>query len=155
MRNTTLCYLEKDGKYLMLHRTKKEKDVNKGKWLGIGGGFEGRESPEECAQREIFEETGLTAHNLKLRGIVTFDCDVADIEYMFIFTTNQFTGEMIECNEGDLVWIEKENILSLNLWEGDKYFLELINNNSNFFSMKLTYKSDELIGVIIDGKKVL
>ena len=84
MRNTTLCYLEKDGKYLMLHRTKKEKDVNKGKWLGIGGGFENRESPEECAQREIFEETGLTAYNLKLRGFVTFDCDVADIEYMFI-----------------------------------------------------------------------
>ncbi len=153
MRNTTLCYLEKDNKYLMLYRNKKENDANAGKWVGIGGGFEPRESPEECAKREIFEETGLRADALSLRGIITFDNDMYETEYMFLFTSNKFKGSLnIDCNEGELAWIDKNKILSLNLWEGDKYFLDLISKDSPFFSMKLTYCSDKLISVHLNDK---
>ncbi len=154
MRNTSLCYLEKNGKFLMLYRNKKKNDVNAGKWVGIGGGFENHESPEECAKREILEETGLTVNRLDLKGIITFDNDMHETEYMFLFTSNDFTGDIIECNEGELAWIDKKDILSLNLWEGDKYFLSLLNDNSPFFSLKLTYNNDKLIGVSQNGKKI-
>ncbi len=152
MKNTTLCYLEKDEKYLMLYRNKKKNDENGGKWIGIGGKFENRESPEECARREIFEETGLRVNTLNLRGIITFDNDMYETEYMFLFTSNDFEGELLpECNEGELSWIDKKDILNLNLWEGDQYFLELIRKNSPFFSMKLTYCDNKLVSVQLNG----
>lgn len=155
MRNTTLCYLEKDEKYLMLLRNKKKNDVNSGKWVGIGGGFELKESPEECAEREIFEETGLTVNKLELRGIITFDNDMNETEYMFLFTSKDFEGEITkDCNEGDLAWIPKKDVLSLNLWEGDKYFLDLISTDSPFFSMKLSYEKDKLIEIKLNGEKM-
>lgn len=155
MRNTTLCYLEKDEKYLMLLRNKKKNDVNSGKWVGIGGGFELKESPEECAEREIFEETGLTVNKLELRGIITFDNDMNETEYMFLFTSKDFGGEITkDCNEGDLAWIPKKDVLSLNLWEGDKYFLNLISTDSPFFSMKLSYEKDKLIEIKLNGEKM-
>ncbi len=153
MRNTTLCYLEQNEKYLMLYRNKKKNDLNAGKWVGIGGGFEQRESPEECAKREIYEETGLTVNELNLRGIITFDNDMSETEYMFLFTSKSFEGSVTsDCNEGDLAWIDKKDILSLNLWEGDKYFLKLISEDSPFFSMKLSYSKDKLVSVSINGK---
>ena len=152
MRNTTLCYLEKDNKYLMLLRNKKKNDLNEGKWIGIGGGFEQGESPEECAKREIFEETGLDATELNLRGIITFDNDIQETEYMFLFTSKCFSGTLTdECNEGELAWINKYDILSLNLWEGDKYFLELLTTDEPFFSMKLSYSKDKLVSVWKNG----
>jgi 8-oxo-dGTP diphosphatase len=152
MKNTTLCYLEKDEKYLMLYRNKKKNDENGGKWIGIGGKFENRESPEECARREIFEETGLRVNTLNLRGIITFDNDMYETEYMFLFTSDDFEGELLpECNEGELSWIDKKDILNLNLWEGDRYFLDLIRKNSPFFSMKLTYSDNKLVSVQLNG----
>ncbi len=155
MKNTTLCYLEKDEKYLMLYRNKKENDPNQGKWLGIGGGFEAHESPEECACREIFEETGLKAFKPKLRGIITFDNDMYETEYMFLFTVKDFEGDLLpECNEGDLAWINKKDVLSLNLWEGDKYFLDLLSKDTPFFSMKLCYRNDKLVNVLVDGEPI-
>ncbi len=155
MKNTTLCYLEKDEMYLMLYRNKKKNDVNEGKWVGIGGKFENRESPEECAQREIYEETGLVTNDLSLRGIITFDNDIQETEYMFLFTSKNFTGKIKEiCDEGTLAWISKKDVLTLNLWEGDKYFLELIRKDVPFFSMKLSYHKDKLIKVYQNGKEI-
>lgn len=147
MRNTTLCYLEKDGKYLMLLRNKKEIDENKGKWIGVGGHFEEGESPQECVCREVFEETGLTLKEYKFRGIVTFVSDEWGTEYMHLFTATSFDGILRECDEGELRWIDKSEILNLNLWEGDREFLKLLAADSDFFSMKLTYKGDKLIDV--------
>ncbi len=141
---TTLCYIEKNGKYLMLHRTKKEKDINKDKWLGVGGKFEEGESPEECMLREVKEETGLTLNSYKLRGIVTYVSTVFGIEYMYVFTANDFEGDLAECNEGELKWIEKEKIFDLNMWEGDKIFLKELSNHE-FFSIKMEYDGDKLI----------
>ena len=115
MINSTICYIEKDGKYLMLHRTKKEKDINKDKWIGIGGKFEDKESPEECIVREVKEETGLTLNSYKLRGIVTYISNNWETEYMYVFISVDFSGELIECNESDLLWVEKEKLLSLNM----------------------------------------
>lgn len=142
---TTICYIEKDGKYLMLHRTKKEKDINKGKWIGVGGKFEEGESPEECIIREVKEETGLTLKTYDLRGLVTYNFGNNQIEYMYIFTSDNFEGELIECNEGELVWIEKEKVTTLNTWEGDKIFLEKIKNKGKFFTMKMKYNGDTLL----------
>ncbi|MBR0303579.1 MAG: NUDIX domain-containing protein, partial [Clostridia bacterium] len=146
MRNTSLCYIEKDGAYLMLHRTKKENDENGGRWIGVGGGFEEGESPEECAAREIMEETGLAVADLSLRGIVTFVSDEWGTEYMYLFTARYDGGDVITCDEGDLEWVAKEKIPSLNLWEGDRIFLKLLAEDSPFFSLKLTYRGDELTG---------
>ncbi len=156
MINTTLCHLEKDGKYLMLHRIKKENDLNKDKWIGIGGKFEDKESPEQCNAREVLEETGLTVHSAKYRGIVTFVSDKWETEYMHIFTSNDFSGEITECNEGKLEWIDKNELLNLNIWEGDKIFLKLISSPfTPFFSLRLEYIGDKLISAILDNKTII
>lgn len=156
MINTTLCHLEKDGKYLMLHRIKKENDLNKDKWVGIGGKFEDKESPEQCNAREVLEETGLIVHSAKYRGIVTFVSDKWETEYMHIFTSNDFSGEITECNEGKLEWIDKNELLNLNIWEGDKIFLKLISSPfTPFFSLRLEYIGDKLISAILDNKTII
>lgn len=143
---TTLCYLEKDNRYLMLHRTKKEKDINAGKWLGVGGKLEEGESVEECLVREIREETGLIADSYEKRGIVTFLYNEDEPLYMHLFTCKEFHGNLIEnCSEGDLAWIEKEKVLDLNLWEGDRIFLELLPKETPFFELILEYQGDSLI----------
>ena len=142
---STLCYIEKDGKYLMLHRTKKKNDINKDKWLGIGGKFEEGESPEECIIREVKEETGLTLNTYKLRCIVTYVSTKWETEYMYVFTSNDYTGKLIECNEGDLQWVEKDKVTELNTWEGDKIFVEKIKNNDPFFTVKFNYDGEKLI----------
>lgn len=149
---STLCYIEKDGKYLMLHRVVKDKDVNKGKWIGVGGHFEEGESPEECVLREVKEETGYTLTSFQYRGQLTFICG-DEMEYISVFTADGFTGEPIACDEGVLEWIPKEEIRKLNLWEGDKLFLQLLSEDHPFFSMKLVYSEDgELRQVAVDGK---
>ena len=143
---STICYIEKDNKYLMLHRTKKENDINKNKWIGVGGKFEEGESPEECIIREVKEETGLTLKEYQLRGIVTYVSTTWETEYMHIFTANEFEGELIECNEGDLEWIEKDKVMILNTWEGDKLFLEkLLKEERSFFSIKFEYDGEKLV----------
>lgn len=149
---TTLCYLEKDGKYLMLHRVKKKVDVNKDKWIGVGGHFEEGESPEECLLREVREETGLTLTSWQFRGLVTFLSDGWEPEYMCLYTADGFEGEMISCNEGTLEWIEKDRVLELNLWEGDRIFFYLMNMGRPFFSLKLQYQGNTLISAVLDGK---
>ena len=145
MIQTTLCYIEQDEKYLMLHRVSKEKDINKDKWIGVGGKFEYGESPEECLLREVKEETGLTLLNYRLRGILTFSCDEIDPEYIFLYTSDKFEGEITTCDEGALEWVKKKDILSLNLWEGDKLMFKLLDEREDVFSLKLTYKGDRLV----------
>lgn len=143
---TTLCYIEKENKFLMLHRTAKANDENHNKWIGVGGHFEKGESPEDCLLREVKEETGLTLTSYKFRGIVTFVFDEKPAEYMCLFTANEFTGTLCSCNEGELAWIDKSKILELELWEGDKIFLKKIieeDNSSPFFSLKLVYDANE------------
>lgn len=144
MKLTTLCYIEKDNKYLMLLRNKKEFDENKNKWIGVGGKFEEGESPEECLLREVKEETGLTLKNYRFRGIVTFVSSEYGTEYMHLYTADEFEGELIECNEGELSWIDKDKVPELNLWEGDREFLKLLLEDVPFFSLKLTYEGDNL-----------
>lgn len=145
MRLTTLCYIEKDDKYLMLHRVKKEKDVNKDKWVGVGGGFEKDETPEECLLREVKEETGLTLTKYAYRGLVTFVSDEWETEYMHLFTATEYTGEIQICDEGELVWVPKSDISSLNIWEGDKAFFELLETTERFFTLKLRYEGERLV----------
>ena len=152
MRNTTLCHIEKDGCYLMLHRIKKEKDLNRDKWVGIGGKFEDKESPEECNRREVFEETGLILKNAEYRGIVTFVSDKWETEYMHIFYSDSFSGEIKECDEGVLEWVKKEKLYSLPIWEGDKIFLNLLEKDTPFFSLKLEYTGDTLLKAVLNEK---
>lgn len=154
MRNTTLCHIEKDGKYLMLHRVKKENDLNHDKWVGIGGKFEDKESPEECNKREVFEETGLTLNQTRYCGIVTFVSDKWETEYMHIFHSNSFSGTVKECDEGNLEWVDIKALYSLPIWEGDKIFLRLIESNAPFFSLKLVYTGDTLISAVLNGEKI-
>ena len=152
---TTLCYLEQDDCYLMLHRTKKEKDINKDKWIGIGGHLEERESPEECLVREMQEETGVTPVDPKLHGIITFVSDKYGTEYMFLYSAREYRGELLsDCSEGDLEWVRKDRISSLPIWEGDKIFLRLMSENHPFFSLKLCYEGDNLIYAALDGEKL-
>lgn len=155
MKMTTLCYIEKNNKYLMLHRVSKKNDINKDKWIGVGGHFEEKESPEDCLLREVKEETGLTLTNYEFKGIVTFNADDYETEFMCLYKAYEYDGEIIECNEGILEWISKEKLFSLNLWEGDKIFLKLIDQNRPFFSLKLNYKGDNLVEAILDGKNIL
>ena len=145
MINSSICYIEKEEKYLMLHRTKKEKDINKEKWIGVGGKFEDKESPEDCIIREVKEETGLTLNSCKLRCIVTYVSKNWDTEYMYVFTSDDFSGELIECNERDLEWVDKKKIFELNLWEGDKIFLSKLQKDNTFFTMKFNYDGDKLL----------
>ena len=151
---TTLCYIEKDGCYLMLHRVTKKNDINHDKWIGVGGHFEEHESPEDCLRREVKEETGLTIDSFKFRGIVTFISDDEPAEYMHLFTTDSFSGEIIDCDEGKLEWYPIDKIDELELWEGDKIFFKLIRENAPFFSLKLVYKKGKLIEAILNGKKI-
>ena len=154
MKMTTLCYLERGDEYLMLHRTKKENDENHDKWIGVGGKFEAGESPEDCMRREIFEETGLTVTSYRYRGIVTFVSNIYETEYMHLFTVTDWTGEARECDEGELAWIKKQKLFDLTMWQGDRIFLRLIEEDTPFFSLKLTYEGDELIEAVLDGKKM-
>lgn len=145
MKNTTLCYIEKDGAYLMMHRTKKENDENRDKWIGIGGKLEDGETPYDCARREIFEETGLIAEKLFYRGIITFVSDIYGTEYMHLFTCDSFSGEMrSDCDEGELTWVDKKKIPTLPIWEGDKIFFKLLDEENRFFSLRLEYQGDKL-----------
>ena len=154
MKNTTLCYIEKEGCYLLLHRIKKENDLNKDKWVGIGGKFEENESPEECLLREAMEETGLTLTEYRYCGIVTFVSDKWEGEYMHLFHATDFQGEIIDCNEGRLEWVDKEFFASLPQWEGDKIFLSLMEQNVPFFSLKLCYEGDRLVYSALNGRSL-
>lgn len=149
---TTLCYIQKDDCYLMLHRVTKKNDVNRDKWIGVGGHFEPGESPENCLLREVKEETGLTLTKWQFRGIVTFISDDDPAEYMCLYTATEFTGNLIDCDEGTLEWIPIAAIDSLNLWEGDKIFFRLLQNNAPFFSLKLVYRNGTLTEKSLDGK---
>lgn len=151
---TTLCYIEKDDSYLMLHRVKKEVDINKDKWIGVGGHFEEGESPEECLLREVREETGLTLISWKLRGIITFSTDVCDTEYMFLYTADDYVGTLADCDEGTLKWVKKAAVYNLPIWEGDKIFFRLLEGQADFFSLKLRYEGDVLAEVSLDGRDV-
>ena len=146
MKTTTVCYIEKDGKYLMIHRIKKQNDENKDKWIGIGGKCEEGESPFDCVRREVFEETGLTLEKPKYRGLVTFVSNEFGTQYMHLFTADQFSGELnYNCNEGVLDWIDKRELISMPIWQGDKIFLDLLNKDTPFFSLKCIYTGDELV----------
>ena len=153
MDNTTLCYLERGDEYLLLHRTKKKNDLNRDKWTGVGGHFETGESPEECMKREVWEETGLTVTSYRYRGIVTFVSD-GYTEYMHLFTADGWTGTEKVCDEGDLEWMQKKKFAALPMWEGDKIFLDLLEQNAPFFSLKLIYEKDRLTGAILNGKEI-
>ena len=155
MRNTTLCYLERDEKLLMLFRNKKAVDENHGKWIGVGGKFEEGETPEECAVREVYEETGLKVGSLRLRGIITFVMQLLTTEYMFLYTCDDFSGELSDpdgCPEGILRWMEKEKLDELPMWEGDRIFLRLLMEEHPFFSLKLCYdQNGSLSQAVLDG----
>ena len=144
-RLTSLVYIEKDGCYLILHRTKKDHDENHDKWIGVGGKFEAGESPEECALREVKEETGLTMTSFRLRGLITFVSDKWGTEYMHLFICTDFTGELTECNEGELVWLPKAELLTKRMWAGDRIFLKALDERREFFSLKLRYRGEELV----------
>ena len=163
MKNTTLCYVEREGAYLMLHRVKKKNDENAGKWVGVGGHFEEGESPYDCAVREIFEETGLCAARMRYRGVVTFVSDRYETEQMHLFTVDDFVGDACfpvydgretdtpDCVEGNLAWVKKEDVLTLPLWEGDQLFLSLLASGEPFFSLKLVYTGDTLTAAVKNG----
>lgn len=152
---SSVIYIEQENKYLMLHRIRKENDTNKDKWIGVGGKFEEGETPEECARRETFEETGLSLDNLFYRGIVTFISDKYPAEQMHLFKSTAFSGKIKECDEGELDWIEKEKLLSLPIWEGDKIFLRLLDQDIPFFSLKLRYEGNTLAQAILNEKEIL
>ena len=154
MHNSTLCYIVKDGKVLMLHRVKKKNDINRDKWIGIGGKFEPEEAPEECILREAKEETGLTLSSWRCRGVVTFLQEGGEGEYMYLFTADDFTGELIECDEGDLQWVSMDFLDALPTWEGDRIFLNLLWQDAPFFLLTLRYQGDRLVEAVLDGKKI-
>ena len=154
MKQTTLCYIEQDGCYLMLHRVKKENDENKDKWIGIGGKFEDKESPEDCVLREALEETGLTLTSYRYRGLVTFVSDRWPTEYMHLFHADGFSGQLKSCDEGNLQWLPKEQLYSLPMWEGDRIFLDLLEQDVPFFSLKLVYEGETLVEAVLNGKTI-
>ncbi len=147
---TTLCYIEKDNKYLMMHRVKKENDINKDKWIGVGGHFEKDETPNECLLREVTEETGLTLLKYELRGVITFISDKWQTEYMFLYTASEYEGELHECTEGKLEWVDKNRVYELPIWEGDKIFFRLLEERDDFFTLKLRYEGETLVESRID-----
>ena len=155
MRNTTLCYIRNDrGQTLLIHRIKKKNDLNHDKWIGVGGKFEDKESPEECLLREVREETGLTLTAYHYRGIVTFVSDEWETEYMHLFTADGFTGELTRCDEGVLEWVDNDKVAALPTWEGDRIFLRLIDEDAPFFSLKLVYTGDTLTYAALNGKEI-
>ena len=147
-RSTSLCYLERDGQYLILHRTKKQHDENGDKWIGVGGKFEPGETPDACALREVKEETGLTMTDFRLRGLIIFVSDVWGMEYMYLYTATKWTGRLVDCDEGELVWLDKKELLTKNLWEGDRLFLKALDEREEFFIMKLRYEGERLAEVV-------
>jgi len=152
MFNCTLCYIENEREeYLMLHRVKKKNDVNQDKWIGVGGKFEDKESPEECLLREVKEETGLTLTDYRFRGIVTFASDGWETEYMHLYTASGYEGAIKECDEGNLEWVKKSEVENLPIWEGDKIFFRLLEEKRPFFSLKLSYEGDKLVYAALDG----
>ena len=155
MINSTLCYLERGDQYLMLHRVKKANDMNYDKWIGVGGKFEEGERPEDCVLRETFEETGLRLTQYRYRGLVTFVSDRYPTEYMHLFTATGWTGTPHECDEGELAWIKKADLLSLPLWEGDKIFLRLLDTKTPFFSLKLKYEGEKLVLAVLNGTRIV
>lgn len=154
MKLTTLCYIEKDGKYLMLYRNRKKNDENGGKWIGVGGKFEESETPFECMRREVFEETGLSVISAQMRGIVTFVSDVFGCEYMFLYTVSEFFGELRACDEGELEWIDKNKVYDLPMWEGDAIFLRLLASDEPYFDLKLCYTGEKLTSAYLNAKKI-
>ena len=154
MKETTLCYIERGSEYLMLHRTKKKNDANHDKWLGIGGHIEPGETPMACVLREAKEETGLDLLDCRCRGIVHFRSDRWEDEEMHLFTAARFTGEIIPCDEGDLEWIDRDRLLSLTLWEGDRIFLKLLADGAEGFDLTLRYAGERLIGAVLNGKNL-
>ena len=154
MKNTTLCYLERDGCYLMLHRTKKEQDENAGKWVGVGGKFEPGESPDACLVREVREETGLALQSWNFHGVVSFLSDVYETEQMFLFTSEDFSGTLHECDEGELAWVEKKKVAGLPLWEGDRVFLRLLEQGAPPFLLTLRYEGEHLVQAVCNGKEL-
>ena len=154
MLNTTLCYVTRGDEVLMLHRVKKKKDLNKDKWIGIGGKFEGEESPDQCLLREAKEETGLTLTSWRCHGVVTFLSDQYEGEYMYLFTADGFEGALKECNEGDLQWVSRAFLKQLPKWEGDEIFLNLMWQDAPFFLLTLRYQGDTLAEAILNGKKI-
>ena len=154
MINTTLCYIRRGDDYLMLHRIKKKNDLNQDKWIGIGGKFEDKESPEDCLLREAREETGLTLTDYRYRGLVTFVSDAAPTENMHLFTATGWTGTPHPCDEGELAWIPKADLRKLPMWEGDKLFLDLLEQDAPFFSLKLCYEGDALVEAVLDGRHI-
>lgn len=155
MKNTTLCYLERDGAYLMLHRVKKEQDENRDKWIGIGGKFEDKESPEDCMLRECMEETGLLVTAWRYCGLVTFVSDVWPTEYMHLFHATEFSGTLRDCDEGVLEWVPIGQMEKLPQWEGDRIFLRLLQERRPFFSLKLEYHGETLVNAVLDGERLL
>lgn len=154
MKNTTVCYLERDGCYLMLHRTKKEQDENAGKWVGVGGKFEPGESPDACLVREVREETGLALQSWLFHGVVSFLSDVYETEQMFLFTSEDFSGTLHECDEGELAWVEKKKVAGLPLWEGDRVFLRLLEQGAPPFLLTLRYEGEHLVQAVCNGKEL-
>ena len=154
MIQTSLCYIERDGQYLMLHRVKKENDVNRDKWIGVGGKFEEGESPEECMAREVREETGLAVLSYRYRAVITFVAEGYPAEQMHLFTCDGFAGEIKACDEGVLEWIDKRRLYDLTMWAGDKIFLDLLETDEPFFSLKLTYRGDLLTSAVLNGKEL-
>lgn len=152
MVETTLCYIEHAGRVLLLHRTRRDEDPNRGKWIGVGGHIEPGETPEECALREVREETGLRLLDLRSRGVVRFRSDASPDEDMYLFTATAFSGQLRECDEGELKWIEKEKMLELPMWEGDRVFLQLLNEGREKIDCTLQYRGDALESAYVDGR---
>ena len=155
MINTTLCYIQRGDEYLMLHRIKKRNDLNHDKWIGIGGKFEDKESPEDCLLREVREETGLTLTHYRYRGLVTFVSDQWPTEYMHLFTADGFAGSLKECDEGVLQWVSRERLDALPKWEGDRIFLDLLWRDAPFFLLKLRYVGETLVEAVLDGRTIV
>lgn len=154
MRNTSLCYIERGNEYLLLHRVKKEADENRDKWIGVGGKFEEGESPEDCMLREVYEETGLCLSSWRFRAVVTFVSDEWGTEYMHLFTADSFSGRLKSCDEGELEWVDRDRLMALPIWEGDKIFLRLLREDAPFFSLKLSYHGDRLVNAVLDGREM-
>ena len=154
MIQSTLCYILRGDDVLMLHRVKKKNDINHDKWIGIGGKFEPEESPDECLLREAAEETGLTLTQWKCRGILTFLNDCCEGEYIYLFTADGFTGQLKECDEGDLQWVSRDFLDQLPQWEGDRIFLRLLWQDAPFFLLTLRYHGDTLTEAILNGERI-